>query len=161
MYQIRKTLNIPIEIQKAWDFFSKPDNLKLITPDYMNFNIISRSDAGEMYPGMIISYLVSPLFHISVKWTTEITQVKEFNYFIDNQIKGPYKIWHHEHHFKKIEGGIEMRDILFYDVPYGFFGNLLHKLVIKSKVEEIFRFREQKIKELFGSIDSPKSSSAN
>lgn len=152
MYELKRIQQIPITIEKAWDFFSKPENLAKITPSYMNFDILSRSDAGEMYPGMIISYKISPLFNISVKWATEITQVKQHKYFIDNQIKGPYKIWHHEHHFRKIEGGIEMRDILFYEIPYGFIGNLLYKFIIKNRVEEIFDYRSEKIKELFGSF---------
>jgi len=150
MYQIKRIQNIPIDLKKAWDFFSQPDNLKLITPDYLNFRILSKSDAGEMYPGMIITYTLSPLFHISINWATEISQVKEYKYFIDNQIKGPYKIWHHEHHFKETEQGVEMRDILYYEIPYGFLGRFLHKLIIGKKVNEIFNYREQKIKELFG-----------
>ena len=152
MYQVKRVQRIPITIENAWDFFSKPDNLAKITPPYMNFSILARSDAGEMYPGMIISYRVSPLFNISIKWATELTQVKEYKYFIDNQIKGPYRIWHHEHHFKKIDGGVEMRDVLFYDVAYNFLGKLLHKLFIRKRVEEIFNYREDKIKELFGSF---------
>ena len=152
MYQVKRVQRIPITIENAWDFFSKPDNLAKITPPYMNFSILARSDAGEMYPGMIISYRVSPLFNISIKWATELTQVKEYKYFIDNQIKGPYRIWHHEHHFKKIDGGVEMRDVLFYDVAYNFLGKLLYKLFIRKRVEEIFNYREDKIKELFGSF---------
>jgi len=152
MYQLRKTQNIPISVSEAWDFFSKPDNLAKITPEYMNFKILSKSDAGEMYPGMFITYTVSPLFHLSLNWATEITQIKQHKYFIDNQVKGPYKIWHHEHHFKAIDGGTEMRDVLFYDMPYGFLGRLVHKLFIQKRVEEIFEFRERKIKELFGSL---------
>ncbi|HAF28713.1 MAG TPA: hypothetical protein DCG75_06655 [Bacteroidales bacterium] len=152
MYQLKITQNIPISLIEAWDFFSQPDNLGKITPQYMNFNILSRSDAGEMYPGMIITYRLSPLFNFTVKWATEITQIKEHRYFIDNQIQGPYKIWHHEHHFKKINNGTEMRDILFYDVPLGFIGQILHKIFIRKRVQEIFDFRETKIKELFGSF---------
>lgn len=152
MYQLRKTLAIPISVSEAWEFFSFPDNLSKITPSYMNFKILYRSDAGEMYPGMIISYKVNPLFKISIKWTTEITQIKKHKYFIDNQIQGPYKIWHHEHHFKEIKNGTEMRDLLFYNVPFGLIGKLVHQIFIRKRIEEIFYFREVKIKELFGSF---------
>jgi ligand-binding SRPBCC domain-containing protein len=152
MHQFRKTQNISVTIREAWEFFSQPDNLENITPSYMNFKILSRSDAGEMYPGIITTYKVSPLFNISVKWITEITQIKENKYFIYNQIKGPYKIWHHEHHFKEIENGTEVRDILFYEVRFGLIGQLLHKIFIKKRIEEIFNYRELKIKELFGSV---------
>jgi len=152
MYQLKRSQNIPATLVEAWNFFSKPDNLARITPSYMNFNILAKSDAGEMYPGMIISYTVSPLLNVTIKWATEITQVKEYRYFIDNQIKGPYRIWHHEHHFKEVEGGIEMKDILFYEVRYGLIGYFLHEFFIKKRIEEIFNYREHKIKELFGSV---------
>jgi len=152
MYKLKRVQNIAITLPRAWDFFSRPENLSLITPNYMKFNIMERSDVGDMYPGMIISYQLSPIFNFSIKWATEITQIKEFKYFIDNQIKGPYTIWHHEHHFKEIEAGIEMTDILFYDLPYGIFGRLVHNLFVKKKVDEIFYYREQKIKELFGNV---------
>jgi ligand-binding SRPBCC domain-containing protein len=151
MYQLRKTQNIFIPVKEAWEFFSQPENLVKITPSNMNFKILSRSDAGEMYPGMIITYKVSPLFNLSLNWTTEISQIKEYKYFIDNQIQGPYKIWHHEHHFNETENGTEMRDVLFYEVKFGFLGQLLHKLFIRKRIEEIFNYREDKIKELFGS----------
>ena len=152
MYKLKNVQNIPTTISRAWDFFSKPENLGLITPSSMKYSILEKSIAGDMYPGMIISYQLTPVFNISIKWATEITQIKEFKYFIDNQIKGPFTIWHHEHHFKEIENGIEMTDILFYDLPYGIFGKLLHKFIVKKKMDEIFHYREQKIKELFGTL---------
>ena len=151
MYQIKRKQDIPVSLIQAWDFFSVIDNLAKITPEHMNFNILSRSDAGEMYPGMIVTYKISPALNITIKWTTEITQIKEHNYFIDNIIKGPFKIWHHEHHFKQIENGTEIKDVLYYDIPFGFIGRILHKIFIKKRVEEIFNYREEKIKELFGS----------
>jgi len=151
MHQFKKKQNIFISVKEAWEFFSQPENLAKITPPNMNFNILSRSDAGEMYPGMIITYKVSPLLNLSVNWVTEISQIKEHKYFIDNQIQGPYKIWHHEHHFKETEIGTEMRDILFYEVKFGVIGQILHKLFIRKRIEEIFNYREVKIKELFGS----------
>jgi len=150
MYQLRKKQKIPVSIDKAWAFFSNPDNLGRITPASMKFKVLSRSDAGDMYPGMIISYRLYPIFKMQIKWATEITQVKEKEYFIDNQIKGPYKIWHHEHRFKSINHGVEMEDILYYDLSWGILGRFIHSLFIRQKVHEIFNYRAQKIKELFG-----------
>lgn len=149
MYQVKRKQIIPITLKEAWSFFSEPDNLKEITPPYLSFRILSRSDAGEMYPGMIITYRISPLLNISLNWATEITQVKDQKYFIDNQISGPYKIWHHEHHFKEVQGGVEMRDILYYQLPYGILGRIAHRIFVRKKVKEIFNFRYKKIKELF------------
>ncbi|MBU8891280.1 MAG: SRPBCC family protein [Bacteroidales bacterium] len=151
MHKLKKTQNISLPVQEAWEFFSQPDNIEKITPSNLHFKILSRSDAGEMYPGMIISYKVSSLSNLVVKWVTEVTQIKKHKYFIDHQIQGLYKIWHHEHHFKEIANGTEMKDILFYDVRFGFVGQLLHKIFIRKRIEEIFNYRELKIKELFGS----------
>jgi len=103
-----------------------------------------------MYPGMIITYKVSPVAGIKLNWMTEITQVEEHKYFIDEQRFGPYKFWHHQHHFKEIPGGVEMNDILTYGLPMGFFGNIANSVFVASKLQQIFNFRKQKVIELFG-----------
>lgn len=149
MHTLERTQRLPISIEKAWDFFSTPDNLKEITPAYMGFVI--KSGAGvTMYPGMLIQYTLTPLFSIPLTWVTEITHVQRPNFFVDEQRVGPYAIWHHEHHFKGIPGGVEMTDILNYKLPLGFLGNLIHSLVVKGKVEEIFKYRNQRLINLFG-----------
>lgn len=136
-------------MEEAWAFFSDPCNLVKMTPESMNFRITSDLGDGRMYPGMIITYRVSPLAGIPMTWVTEITQVKEKEFFIDNQLKGPYKFWHHQHLFKPVPGGVEMTDILHYAVPYGFLGTFLERLFIRKKVEGIFEFREKTLKDYF------------
>lgn len=138
-----------IDLDTAWDFFSSPKNLKEITPSYMGFDITSGNQDEKIYPGMIVTYKVSPLLNIPMNWMTEITQVSHKSYFIDEQLSGPYKIWHHEHHFREIEGGVEMTDILHYKVPLGFLGNIAEKLLVRNKVREIFDFRNKKLVQLF------------
>jgi ligand-binding SRPBCC domain-containing protein len=138
-------------MEKAWDFFSSPENLKEITPDYMGFKIQTEIPP-KMYPGMIIAYKVKPLPGFQVNWVTEITQIKEYEYFIDCQLSGPYKIWHHEHHFKRVEGGVEMTDLLYYMIPYGIFGRLLNFLFIRKKVEGIFSYRNSVLQRIFGTV---------
>jgi ligand-binding SRPBCC domain-containing protein len=135
---------LPIGIEKAWAFFSSPANLKEITPPEMGFNITSKVP-DKMYPGMIITYDVKVLAGFKVKWMTEITQINEPYYFIDEQRAGPYKIWHHEHHFREIEGGIEMEDIIYYALPFGFIGDLVHPLIVRPQLEKIFDYREKKM----------------
>ncbi|MFD0939372.1 SRPBCC family protein [Pedobacter boryungensis] len=119
----------------------------------MEFIVTSDDSQEKMYPGMIITYKVSPLFGIHLNWMTEITQVAPEKYFIDEQRFGPFKFWHHQHHFKAIEGGVEMTDILTYALPLGVLGTIAHNLMVKNKVKEIFTFRENKVIELFGSFD--------
>jgi len=150
-YQLLFKQNLPISLVEAWDFFSSPLNLEEITPDEMAFIVTSKLDKNtKMYPGMIITYKVSPIFGIKLNWMTEITQVEEGKYFIDEQRFGPFSFWHHQHHFKAIDGGVEMTDILTYGLPLGFLGTIAHKLLVGKKIKSIFKFREEKVKELFG-----------
>lgn len=139
---------VPASLDVVWDFFSSPANLSKITPPEMGF-LITSPENSEMYPGMFITYKVSPALGIKLNWVTEITQVDHMKFFIDEQRHGPYSTWHHEHHFKEVNGGVEMRDILYYKVPFGIFGKLADLVFVRKKVQEIFRFREKKIEELF------------
>lgn len=139
---------VPANLDEVWDFFSSPANLSKITPPEMGF-LITSPQQTEMYAGMIITYKVSPALGIKLDWVTEITQISHKKFFIDEQRKGPYNIWHHEHHFKEVEGGVEMHDILYYDVPFGFIGSIANLVFVRNKVKQIFNFREKRILELF------------
>ncbi|MGC9343349.1 MAG: SRPBCC family protein [Bacteroidales bacterium] len=152
MYTLKTIQKLPITLDEAWDFFSSPANLKDITPAHMGFHILT-DIPGKMYPGMIIAYIVKPLLGIPLKWVTEITHVIEKEYFVDFQIMGPYKIWHHQHHFKEIEGGIEMTDIVSYSLPLGFLGKWARWLFVGKKVEQIFEYRYKVLEEKFGRMN--------
>ncbi len=149
IYTFHKKQNLPITVEQAWDFLSSPANLKTITPDYMGFNILSGADR-PMYSGQIIQYIVTPVLGIKTKWVTEITHVKDNEYFVDEQRFGPYALWHHKHFIKEIDGGVEMEDIIDYKVPMGILGQLVHPILVKPKLEEIFNYRTKKLEELFG-----------
>jgi ligand-binding SRPBCC domain-containing protein len=139
---------LPISIEEAWDFFSTPENLNKITLPEMNFVIITKLPR-KVYPGLIIVYKVSPVAGIPMNWVTEITHVKEPDFFVDEQRTGPYSIWHHEHHFEVVDGGVMMTDKLYYKVPMGFIGVLLDRIFIREKVEGIFTHREKVLLQLF------------
>ena len=142
---------LPIGLEKAWDFFSSPLNLSKITPPNMNFEVTSDyTSETKMYEGMIITYKVSPLLGIKMDWMTEITTVKEGKYFIDEQKFGPFKFWHHELHFKEIDGGVLMTDRLSYAVPFGFIGSLANALVVAKQTRGIFDYREKAVEKMFG-----------
>lgn len=149
IYRLHKKQNLPITVEQAWDFLSSPKNLKTITPDYMGFNILSGADR-PMFAGQIIQYIVTPVMGIKTKWVTEITHVKDKSYFVDEQRFGPYALWHHKHFINKIDGGVEMEDIIDYKVPMGILGQLVHPIIVKPKLEEIFNYRTKKLEELFG-----------
>ncbi|WP_299100933.1 SRPBCC family protein [uncultured Winogradskyella sp.] len=149
IYTLHKKQNLPISVEEAWAFLSSPANLKTITPDYMSFDILSGADR-PMFPGQIIQYIVTPVLGIKTKWVTEITHVRDNEYFVDEQRFGPYALWHHKHFIKEIEGGVEMEDIIDYKVPMGILGQLVHPILVKPKLEEIFNYRTTKLEELFG-----------
>jgi len=150
LFQLYKEQKIPASLEEVWDFISSPKNLKKITPDYMGFDVTTKNLPDKMYPGMIISYIVKPLFGIKTTWVTEITHVKENEFFVDEQRVGPYTIWHHQHKIKAIEGGTLMSDIVSYKPPFGFLGNIANSLIIAKKIEEIFEYRQKALIELYG-----------
>ncbi len=154
IYTLHKKQNLPITKEQAWEFLSSPKNLKTITPDYMGFNILSGADK-PMFPGQIIQYIVTPVLGIKTKWVTEITHVKDYEYFVDEQRFGPYALWHHKHFIKEIDGGIEMEDIIDYKIPFGILGQLVHPILVKPKLEEIFSYRTIKLEALFGTYENP------
>ena len=148
--QIKKEQILNTDIKNLWDFMSSPKNLSRITPKSMLFKITSNNQNDKIYPGMIISYKVAPLFNIPITWVTEITHVKENKYFVDEQRIGPYKIWHHEHIFKPLDDKkILVTDIITYVPPFGFIGKILNKILIKKKVEDIFDYRERILEDMF------------
>ena len=148
MYQLKRKQIVKTDLKTCWDFFSSPQNLKKITPDYMGFNI-KYELPEKMYEGLMIEYTVKPVLGIPMTWVTEIKTVKDNLFFVDEQRKGPYKIWHHEHHFKEVDGGIEMTDIVSYEIPLGIIGRLAHSLFVRKKLESIFNYRIQMVDEIF------------
>jgi ligand-binding SRPBCC domain-containing protein len=149
IYRLETIQNLPISQKKAWDFLSDPRNLKTITPDYMGFEIVSGA-ASKMYAGQILQYIVTPLLNIPLKWVTEITHVREGEYFVDEQRFGPYSLWHHKHFIKPIKNGVEMIDIVDYKVPFGLLGQLVQPFLVRPKLEEIFEYRKNALDRIFG-----------
>ncbi len=148
---------IKSDISRCWSFFSDPANLANITPPSMKFIIKYPNPVPEMYQGMIIKYTVSPLFKMPVEWITEITEVSKPNYFVDNQVKGPYRVWHHQHFFEEVEEGVKITDIVTYKLPLGFFGDLFAGWLVRKKIEGIFEYRRNAILRAFGSHKFHKS----
>ncbi len=142
LYSLESTQFLPISLPEAWDFFSKPDNLKELTPEYLQMVILSRSGSTKAYSGQIISYRLKPLLGIPVSWVTEITHLEDHRYFVDEQRFGPYAFWHHSHFFREVPGGVEMRDLVHYKIPLGFLGRIAHSIFVRRQLEGIFSFRK-------------------
>ena len=150
VYSLKTVQKIPVDMETAWNFFSRPANLKDITPKNLGFNIISKHHGEEMYAGQIIEYKVSPLLGIPLYWMTEITHVQDKKYFVDEQRFGPYSMWHHQHHFKAIDGGVEMTDIVHYKLPLWFLGDIANTIMVKAQLNKIFEFRVKAVEERVG-----------
>ncbi len=151
LYQLQAKQALPISKMQAWEFLSDPKNLQVITPEHMGFKIISGADR-PMFAGQIIQYKVTPFSGFTTKWVSEITHVTQGAYFVDEQRFGPYALWHHKHFIKEIEGGVEMEDLIDYKIPFGFVGQWMQPLIVKKQLQQIFAFREAKLKELFGTL---------
>jgi len=145
---------IPLDINECWNFFKDPANLAEITPDEMGFKITSPPNKGEMYEGQIITYTVKPVLGIPINWMTEITSVNAPYRFVDTQLVGPYKVWHHQHHFVETSQGTMMTDIVNYSIPFGPLGGIADKLFVQAKLKAIFDYRTEKINQIFNISES-------
>jgi len=150
IHSIKNVQKIPATPQQVWDFYSSHANLQTITPPEMKFRIISKHYEERLHSGQIIEYKVKPAFDVPVYLKTEIRNVTPPAYFMDEQRKGPFSIWQHQHFFKAIEGGVEMTDIVLYKPPLLLVGELANILFIKRQLRNIFAYRFQKMEEIFG-----------
>ena len=148
IYSFTIKQQLPITLKHAWDFFSNPDNLEQITPPEMRFYITSKKGI-KMFQGQIITYKVGIIPLIKTNWTTEITHIKENEYFIDEQRFGPYTMWHHQHKFAPQSTGIEMEDTVHFKLPFGFLGSIVYFLFIKKKLLQIFNYRKSTLDNIF------------
>lgn len=145
--EARQTLNT--DLDNAWSFFSDPRNLPAITPPEMHFRL-TNEPAAAAYPGMIITYRLSPLPAVTVSWVTEITQVAAPRYFADEQRVGPYALWHHEHHFRQAAGGVEAIDVVHWSLPLDPFSAPAAQWLVAPRLRQIFRYRAARLAERFG-----------
>lgn len=150
VYSLKTVQQIPISLTDAWNFFSNPENLKEITPSNLGFHIISKYHGNRMYQGQVIEYKVSPFLGIPLYWMTEITHVSDHRFFVDEQRFGPYSLWHHQHHFKAIDGGAEMTDIVHYKLPLWILGDIANTIMVRNQLRQIFNYRFTAVEQRFG-----------
>ena len=147
MYTLKRSIVVNTTLEEAWDFISRPQNLNLITPDDMEFKILSEVPE-EMYNGLIIKYLVKIPLMGSQEWVSEIKHIRDYHSFVDEQRIGPYQLWYHYHEIRQVEGGIQFVDEVNYEVPYGIFGKIAHGVFIGRTLDRIFNYRNERFKEL-------------
>ncbi len=149
IYNLTREQLLPISIEQAWDFFSSPKNLAKITPSHMKFKLLYISGGDKAYAGQLIRYKINVLPFLPMHWVTEITQVKEPLHFIDEQRFGPYALWHHQHHFKEVSGGVLMTDEVNYAIALGLLGRFAHWLFVGKEVNTIFDHRFKALEDYF------------
>ena len=149
LFQLQTAQVLDCALKEAWEFFSSPGNLPLITPPWLNLRPVTELPK-TMHEGLIIAYRVRPFLHIPMTWVTEITHVNELRFFVDEQRVGPYRLWHHEHRFEEVSGGVQMSDHITYALPLDPISRLIHKWIIAPQLRNLFEYRRTAVERLFG-----------
>jgi ligand-binding SRPBCC domain-containing protein len=147
-YTLSFAQHVPRPLPEVFDFFSRAENLEVLTPPWLNFKILGVKPQ-PVQQGTLINYSLR-VHGIPLRWTSEITEWEPPHHFVDLQLRGPYKLWRHEHRFEAREGGTLIADTINLALPLGFLGQLAYKIKVKSDIEKIFAFRKEKIRALFG-----------
>ena len=155
IFRLNASQTLTTDIETAWGFFSDPHNLAVITPPEMRFQITG-DPPSAIHPGLIITYHLTPLpiIPLRVSWATEIARVNAPHFFADDQIAGPYALWHHEHHFQEVEDGVLATDHIHWTLPLDPISSPIANLAVVPQLRHIFRFRAAKLRETFGDANS-------
>ncbi len=149
-HQLERTQLLPIGIDEAWAFFSTPRNLSILTPPELRLVIREPFDDKAAHAGQLIHYHVRPLFSIRWTWTTLIERADAPTCFVDTQLRGPFRYWWHQHTFREVDGGVEMHDLLRYELPLGPMGELAHRPLIRPRLDRIFAYRRATLDRVLG-----------
>ncbi len=141
---------VPRPLNEVFDFFSRAENLQQLTPAWMNFRIIS-VDPEPVQRGTLIKYSLRWRI-FPIRWTTEIVEWSPPHRFVDVQLRGPYRLWRHQHSFIAEGNTTRILDEVQYELPFGVAGRIAHALRVRRDVETIFAYRKQAVERLFGKI---------
>lgn len=154
VHTLKREMLISDTLENVFSFFQQPENLAKITPPSLGFKILTPQPI-VMKEGALITYTIK-MFGFRIGWKTLITSYDPPYSFVDEQIKGPYALWHHQHHFKLVDQGVQMTDTVNYCIPFKIFGELARKLYVESQLEMIFNYREKVINEIFNPVGGKK-----
>lgn len=155
MYRLSARQTVPTPRDEVFEFFARPENLGRITPDWLDFRILTPSPV-PMRQGAIIDYRIG-LGGLPTRWRTIISTHEPPLRFVDEQLRGPYDFWHHTHEFEPVEGGTLLIDRVIYDPPFGPLGRIAHGLLIRGQLMRIFTHRHRVIAERFGEMEGAPS----
>ena len=147
-YVLQRLQWIPRPINDVFAFFADAKNLETITPEWLGFRILT-PEPITMEAGANVLYRLH--WHgLPLRWLTEIQSWNPPHEFVDVQVQGPYRLWHHTHTFQPADGGTLMHDLVRYALPYGLVGRVAHAWLVKSDLEAIFDHRAAKVAAIFG-----------
>jgi ligand-binding SRPBCC domain-containing protein len=147
IYHLNRSTTVLSSIGKVWDFIASPENLNRITPENMGFQLITEPPIA-IFNGLLIEYdLTIPLFG-RWRWLTEIKHIRQGHSFVDEQLAGPYKLWYHYHEVQPYGEGTRIIDQVTYQMPFGIAGDIIHALIVKRQLQDIFDYREKTFKHL-------------
>jgi ligand-binding SRPBCC domain-containing protein len=147
-YTLAFTQQVARPLPEVFAFFSRAENLEVLTPPWLNFKILEVTPQ-PIRQGALINYSLR-VHGIPLRWTSEIVEWEPPYRFVDLQLRGPYKLWRHEHRFEVRDGGTLISDTISLALPFSVLGRLAYKTKVRSDVREIFAYREKKIRHLFG-----------
>ncbi len=147
-YRLERKIWVPHSVPEVFDFFSRAENLERLTPPWMHFRILTPLPI-PMKQGATIAYALR-VRGVPIRWLTEIELWNPPYEFVDVQVKGPYKLWHHTHRFSESEGGTSIEDAVRYVLPFGLLGRLIHRIQVARDIEKIFDYRARQVQALFG-----------
>lgn len=140
VHHLYRRQHLAMTRQQAWDFFSSPYFLNEITPDFFHVRIESAVPA-KIYGGLLICYRMRAVLPLSMTWVSDVSHCDEPHRFVYRQLLGPFKFWSHEVCISDSENGIVLEDIVYYAMPFGWLGELFHKLLIGDRLQQIFTHR--------------------
>ena len=146
-YIYRAEQFVPRPLNEIFDFFSRAENLQQLTPPWLHFQILS-VDPEPIRKGTFIRYSLRWRI-FPIRWTSEIVEWDPPHGFVDLQLNGPYKLWHHQHRFIAEGNGTRILDEVQYRLPFGEFGRIAHELKVRRDIEGIFEYRKRAVEERF------------
>lgn len=149
-YQLHHVQRVAAGLEDVFPFFSDPANLESLTPPWLGFRIVGATDAPVRL-GTRIRYRLR-LNGIPLRWESVISAYEPGRMFADEQVRGPYRSWYHRHLFRPVEGGVEIEDLVDYELPLGVIGRLAHALIVRRQLRQIFDFRQERMRERFGGL---------
>ena len=144
MYTLNREQYVTTTLAAAWDLLKDPANLDLITPEDLQFQIISPVPR-EMFNGLIVEYRIRIPWVGLHAWVAEIKHIKEKHSFVDEQRLGPYRFWYHYHQIDAEDGRVKIIDRVYYEIPFGILGRILHFFFIRRTLKRIFDYRKEKL----------------